>query len=277
MKTQYQQFLMQPAPKAAIAKRLLGAPGRVTGVAPSIWKSNAPTTFFRDAYAARNLVAPSGMSPYPLGDQGGLAGFGAVDAKFVIVGNIGFNEAWSFEDWEGKSGWLNHIRYWKLATYEPLDDIVKTRAQQKWDALYTAAQASEQAYQLYEVTKTSISNAADAVDRNTKTADMLGRYSDASHRDRARLLTALNTAIRNLANMTIPSAPPANPGLAVNTGGTTPGGSMLYPTGGSSWTPPGQTTSTGAATGGGIPTGMLALGAVAAIGVGVWLLKRKKS
>lgn len=274
MRNVYQRFVMRPATTQAMADRLRGAPGRVTGIAPNIQRSNAPEVFFKNALAARSMVeGQSGV--YPLGANGGLAGLGAVDGKFPVVGNIGFNEAWSFEDWEGKSGWVNHIRYWKLATYEPLDPMVLGRAQQKWDALYAAANAgSEQAYQLWEQMKTSLSNATDAVDRNTKTADGLGRYSDASHRERARLLTVLNGLLRSLANMSIP-APPAGGG-----GMTTlppPGGSTGGGGGGMPFRPP-MGSSAGAATSGGGPSmGMIALGAAVVLGAGVWLIKRKKS
>jgi hypothetical protein len=217
-----------------------------------------------------------------------------VEAKYPIIGNIGFAEEWSFNDWKG-GPWLEHIRYWKLASYEPLDPTIRERATQKWNDLEAAANGGDEAASnLREKWKVTLSSAFDAVDRNTKTADALGRYSDEGHRERAYLLTTLNNKIREFANLKIPqtspppsssgpaSAPPSGPAFPPPGGGSVPG---FSPSGfkfrNQMW--PGGISSSGAAQQGvgqqgekKIPTALLAMGAVAVLGVGVWLIKRKK-
>lgn len=296
MRNLYQRSVMRPASKAAIGGRLLGASGRTSGVAPVVTRAN-PDSFFTNPIGRRGMVAPSTMSPYPLGASGGLAGLGALDATYGLgIGNIGFAEEWSFADWKGNNGWTAHIAYWKLGTYEGLSDTVIKRANQKWNELKAAADMGNvAAEEMLEQYKNTISAAADAVDKNTP-LHSLGRRSDAVHKERIRLLNALNSAIRAFANAPTPSMPMqsqpqsnVNQNMGAQTGtnigtGSAGGFNPGLTVGGS--TTPGALLSTGGAqTGLNLPppaakkrsmVPLLAAGALVALGAGVYLMRRKK-
>lgn len=153
-----------------------------------------------------------------------LMGFGALNAANPVLADIGFAEGWSLEDWGGVSGWVNHINHWKLGTYEPLTDAVRNRAEGVWAGLKTAIDAgSIAAENLRESLKNELSLACDAVDRDTKQYAGWAR-PDSAHKNRIRLLTAVNTIMKKIANTVVPVPPqpqtpvytePASPPAAV--------------------------------------------------------------
>lgn len=89
----YNQFVMQAPSRTDVAGRLLGRPGRVTGVSTDVHKSTAPEAFFLRAGMARTKVMNSrtyvldnnsGMRGIPGGALNGLGGFmGFGDSTYV--------------------------------------------------------------------------------------------------------------------------------------------------------------------------------------------------
>jgi uncharacterized membrane protein YgcG len=311
MATNYSRFMMRPPMKGQLAQRLLGARDRTSGVAVTVRKSAAPEVFFRRALAARNTLTQPGMDPYPLGAHDGLSGLGALgamNAKYTLVLDVGFNEAWSNDDYFNAPEWM------KRHGYEgPVSETVLNRANQKAVELKNAADmGNTAAEQQLNLLLGTLSAQADAMDKHTKTRGAFG-YGEAGDKRRAQIANAINRAIKAIANFQVPAAPqpPAPPpqtyqpppqtyqpppqtyqppprdfsfrrergggggaggGAGDGGGGSAGGGGVDAP----------MSTSTGASTGvstppkRGIPKAALALGAIAVLGVGVWLVKRKK-
>lgn len=146
--------------------------------------------------------------------------FGALGARYRVLADIGFANDWSFNDWKG-GAWKEHIEYWKIATYEPLESTVRARAEKKYSELDAVAKTglSPEAEGLLLEWRTRLSGICDAVDKNSGVNDFFGNRSDALNRERAELLTSLNNAIKELQNITIPA--PVMPEQAPAAGGST--------------------------------------------------------
>jgi hypothetical protein len=283
MATNYSRFMMRPPMKGQLAQRLLGARDRTSGVAVTVRKSAAPEVFFRRALAARNTLTQPGMDPYPLGAHDGLSGLGALGAmssKYPLVLDVGFNEAWSNDDYFNAPEWM------KRHGYEgPVSETVLNRANQKAVELKNAADmGNTAAEQQLNLLLGTLSAQADAMDKVTKTFNIFGGYGEAGDKRRAQIGNAINKAIRAIANFQVPAAPqpPAPPPQTYQPPPQTyqppPGGfGFRRERGGGD-----VSTSTGASTGvstppkRGIPKAALALGAIAVLGAGVWLVRRKK-
>lgn len=206
MATLYQLFSMKAPGKQALAGRLLGQQSRTTGVAVPVATSRAPVDFYRRTNVV--MSQPSVTLQYPLGARGGLAGLGAAgaDAAHRIVGDVGFNDVWSLNDWGGGK-WLQHITYWKLGDYQPADASLKTRAQAVFNDLKAAADlGSMEAAATLEALRGELSALADEADRVTR-QHSLGTWTDAQHRERIRIFTNINNALKRLAATKVPTPP----------------------------------------------------------------------
>lgn len=133
-----------------------------------------------------------------------FAGFG----EFVVVGpgDLAFQNSWTYDDWNSANKkWLNHIDYWFKLKYVPLPPSVITAAKNKFNALQTQLNAGDVAAgALLEKLLLPIRRGIADGDSNTSQFDNLGNASDATHRARFELFTALNKAIQDLANVTLP-------------------------------------------------------------------------
>jgi hypothetical protein len=163
----YQKFAMRPPQPNSIAGRMLspGQDRRVSGVAPPVPLSKAPSDFFRKANFARASVM-AGPAPWALGSgytghgvsgfnanmaQSGLGGFmggpfaGLGNAGNNIFGEFNFGEAWSSADFLGQNpNWLSEVAKQVgldpnlgpvSSPYDPEDSSRLSQASAKWAEL----------------------------------------------------------------------------------------------------------------------------------------------
>jgi|CXWL01.1.fsa_nt_gi hypothetical protein len=132
---------------------------------------------------------------------------GAVKLELWPGAGVGFNESWARDNWLGGS-WLNHIKHWNLADYEPISSVILDRAIQKQsDFISVIELGNTEAEAAYNKIMSELKRLTKAIDSQVKNDfDMWGKASDAAHAKHAQSLTSLNTSITKLANAKIPAS-----------------------------------------------------------------------
>ena len=290
----YNKFVMNPPTREAVAGRLLspGQDRRVAGVAPPVNISTAPAEFFRRADFARSSI----QSPTPRaaigGALGGLGNFmGGPFAGFgnLVVKGLSFSEAWGYADFMGAQPWLTNVQkqigldpnFGPAGSYSPPDATWLANVRTKWDQLQSVYGADPGITNFIDDVKVKIQSAIAQADELTKQpVDVFaGRRSAATEAQRIQAFNAIKAQLTRIASVNIPSA--ATPGGSSAGGGgidltalreklalaQKQAGAGAGPAPGTPAAQAEASSSTALLIGG---------GALLAIGVGVYLWKRKK-
>lgn len=297
MQNLYNKFVMNPPTREAVAGRLLspGQDRRVAGVAPPVALSRAPEEFFRRADFARSSV--QGPAPRVAGSFSGLGAFmGGPFAGFgnLVIKGLSFSESWGYADFMGQQPWLTNVQkqigldpnYGPAGSYSPPDASWLANVRTKWDQLQSVYGADSGITAFIDDVKVKIQSAIAQADELTKQPPdvFAGRRSAATEAQRIQAFNAIKAQLARIASVNIPTV--ATPGGG---GGGSAGGGIDLTTlreklaaaqkaagaggaGPAPGTPAAQADASSS-------TGLLIGGAAVllAVGVGVYIWKRKKS
>lgn len=164
----------------------------------------APQAFFQNAVQ----VEPQfGDAPYTLGTGvSGFVGLGEANS-FKIVGDLGFNEAWSNDDFlNAQSGWQDRIRSAGI-TWTPPAARILDDANAAFDELKAAAEESDEADVLLKKLRAKTQSTMAAIDALTKKGDIFAHRSDGEERQRVAAFNRLKKILNEWATVQIPAAP----------------------------------------------------------------------
>jgi len=166
VKNLYAQFSMKPPGAGSLAERLVGAPGRTTGVAVPVATSRAPVAFYRrtDVPASKPFV----RTTYGLGGQNGFSGLG--EGEDVVQRNLSLNfgsDTQNASDFFGRDQmWLMKLKmpcgfdpqYTATTNYAPATPKQHQEAAGKWGKLYDIRLTNPAIYAFMVGVQTNINN-----------------------------------------------------------------------------------------------------------------------